>query len=102
MKTKLSMIAVASVVAAIALLATPDRAAAQAGRTAAAPGTPPIGRLVEISLSPWSYGQTPTAKDDRKVTGTLVAMTDRWVVVQEGTFENWVPMERVVVMRASR
>lgn len=89
-------------VAAVCLISTPQSAEAQAGRTVAAPGTPPIGRLVEISLSPWSYGQMPAAKDDRKVSGTLVAMTDRWVVVQEGTFENWVPMERVVVMRASR
>lgn len=103
MRPKLTAIIGACGLAGLTIFSAIQPASAQAGKAASAPGTPPIGRQVEISLSPWSYGQSPQANQpDMKVSGVLLAMTDRWIVVQEGSYENWVPMDRVVVMRASR
>lgn len=99
---KNTLIAMSAAVAAAVLMMQPDAAQAQNARISSAPGTPPVGRLVEISLTPYSATQFTSEKDQRKITGTLVAMTDRWIVLQEGSYENWVPMDRVVVMRANR
>jgi hypothetical protein len=91
----------ACVLAGAIALTSIEPAAAQNGR-AAAPGTPPIGRRVEISLTTWVSGEKDANMRELKVTGILVAMTDRWVVVQDGSYEQWVPMDRVVVMQAAR
>ena len=37
-----------------------------------------------------------------KVAGTLIAMTDQWLIVKEGSDESWVPREKVMVMKASK
>jgi hypothetical protein len=37
-----------------------------------------------------------------KVEGTLVAMTDQWIIVKEGSDESWVPREKVLLMKASK
>lgn len=87
------------VAAAVVYFALPQqRAVAQTGVAPQAAGTPPVGRLVDISLVAWPLS-TATAG---RVAGTLLSMTGDWVVVKEGTFEHWIPKEKIMDMKASR
>ena len=61
-------------------------------------GTPPLGRQVEIHMVAWPLSTVET----NKVGGTLIAMTDQWIIVKEGSDENWVPREKVMLMKASK
>ena len=73
------------------------RAEAQTpGNTAV--GTPPLGRQVEIQMVAWPLS-TGVAN---KVEGTLIAMTDQWIIVKGGSDESWVPREKVMLMKASK
>ena len=101
MKSKIpSLVIAAAVLTAAAFTMLPEKAHAQSGsRYTAAPGTPPIGRLCEVNVIASVMSQRT---EIQKVSGTLLAMTDQWIVLQEGTFENWVPREKVVTLRASR
>ena len=74
------------------------QAEAQTGVAPQAAGTPPVGRLVDITLVAWPLS-TATAG---RVSGTLLSMTGDWVVVKEGTFEHWIPKEKIMDMKASR
>lgn len=71
-----------------------------AGATAPPPGagTPPLGKMVDITLVAWPLSTQVT----EKINGTLVAMQSDWIVVAEGTYEQWIPTEKVMVMRASK
>jgi len=75
--------------------ASANRAEAQ---TPQAAGTPPVGRIVELTLVAWPASTAPAAK----VNGKLLAMTDQWIIVADGTYEVWVPKDKVMTMRASR
>jgi hypothetical protein len=58
----------------------------------------PVGRLVEVQLVAWPLSTAPAGL----IRGTLVAMTTGWLVIKEGSYEHWVPMEKVMSMRVSR
>jgi len=73
------------------------RAQSVAADNTGKPGTPPIGLPVELRLV-----QSITTADGGKVQGTLVAMTDQWIVVASGSDEFWVPKDKVGLMKASR
>jgi hypothetical protein len=77
-----------------------QKAEAQAGaKYAPAPGTPPIGAVCEVRvLSSILSSRT----EIEVVKGNLLAMTGEWIVLKDGTFENWVPREKVITLRASR
>ena len=34
--------------------------------------------------------------------GTLIRLDDQWVVLRDGYHENWIPMAKVIMIRASR
>ena len=61
-------------------------------------GTPPIGKLVDVMLVAWPLNTGNAGK----VSGTLVAMSDQWIIVESGSQETWVPKEKVMTMTASR
>lgn len=75
-----------------------QQAAAQAGGSSA-PGTPPIGLLVDVTLVAWPLS---TQRAEDAVKGTLLSMTGEWIVVKSGSYENWIPKEKVLCMKASR
>jgi hypothetical protein len=80
---------------AVYLFTPPQQVAAQPGGTS---GTPPIGRIVEVTLVAWpSEVGAPL-----KVMGNLLSMTGDWIVVKEGSYEHWMPKEKVMDMKASR
>lgn len=95
MKTNLIALAVAALAATLTVSLVSNQAAAAA--PAAAPATP-LGRLVEIQLIAWPLSTANVGK----VTGTLIAMPTGWLVVADGSFEHWVPVEKVMSMRVSR
>ena len=77
-----------------------QKAEAQAGtKYVAAPGTPPIGAICEVRV----LASIMSSKTEIEIVkGNLLAMTSDWIVLKEGTFENWVPREKVITLRASR
>jgi hypothetical protein len=95
-KISVCMLSLAAVVA-VSWSITGFRAEAQTPGSIAA-GTPPLGRQVEIQMVAWPLS-TAVAN---KVEGTLVAMTDQWIIVKEGSDESWVPREKVLLMKASK
>lgn len=86
------------VAAAVVYFAIPQQQAVAQTGAAQAAGTPPVGRLVDITLIAWPLS-TGTAG---RVAGTLLSMTGDWVVVKDGTFEHWIPKEKIMNMKASR
>lgn len=98
MKKSLVVALLAAAMVAMTLEFSGTSARAQTPVAASSPGTPPIGRLVDIRLVAWPLA---TAEAGR-ITGTLIAMTDQWLIVKDGTFEHWVPKEKVMDMKASR
>jgi len=36
------------------------------------------------------------------VEGVVIRMDSEWLVLKDGTFENWIPMAKVLLVRASR
>lgn len=74
-----------------------QKAEAQAPKPAAQVDSP-VGRLVEIQLIAWplSTGVVATIK------GTLLSMPTGWLVVKEGSYEHWLPLEKVMSMKVSR
>jgi hypothetical protein len=39
---------------------------------------------------------------DGTLRGQLIYMSDQWCVLKDGSFENWVPRDKVLSMRASK
>ncbi|MCW1912009.1 hypothetical protein OJ996_00380 [Luteolibacter sp. GHJ8] len=39
---------------------------------------------------------------DGTLRGQLIYMSDEWCVLKDGSFENWVPRDKVLTMRASK
>lgn len=96
---KNSLIAAAGILAAGIMyftMAGSPAAAQNAGLSS--PGTPPVGRLVDIQVVMWPLATSNPAK----ISGTLVAMTDQWIIVASGNQETWVPKEKVMTLTASR
>lgn len=63
--------------------------------------SPPRGAMCRIELEPQISGATATPLT---VSGRFVMLNDRWVVVDgqsEGAPQQWVPRERVVVLKVS-
>lgn len=58
----------------------------------------PIGKIVEVALVTWPL----TTQRGETVRGTLLSISSEWVVVKDGSYENWVPREKVMTLRASR
>jgi hypothetical protein len=76
-----------------------DRAEAQPPVAESSRGTPPIGNEVEVTLVAWA---PESASQEKKFSGKLLLMNQEWLVIQEGTFENWLPRERVFFLKASK
>jgi len=95
-KISVCMLGLATVVA-VSWCISGLRAEAQTPGSAVV-GAPPLGRQVQILMVAWPLS-TAVAN---KVEGTLMAMTDQWIVVKDGSDESWVPREKVMLMKASK
>jgi hypothetical protein len=108
-KIHLSLIAGASLIAAGAVLLFPSAEAQQA----AASGSVhlPIGLRCVVTLDPRAdkasvLGTEATKKTgmspERAVEGVLVSIDAEWLIVKDGTYESWIPRDKVLFLRASR
>ncbi len=114
MRTSLSLLAAALVVGLVLI----PRPVAN-GQSPAAGGEPgqdvgPVGCSCVVTLDPQRDRETPTGGTRRDgtlrsgiesggiVTGTLVRCDAQWVVLRDGTYENWIPRDKVLSMRVSR
>jgi hypothetical protein len=98
MKPTLQTLAMVATVAASIFFMMPERAVAQAGKPTAQQVDSPIGRLVAVQLVAWPLSTAVVGT----VTGTLISMPAGWLVIKDGSFEHWVPVEKVMSMKVSR
>lgn len=75
-----------------------DAEAQTGSRNTPVPGTPPIGALCEVRV----LASILVARTEIEIVrGNLLAMTTDWVVLKEGSYENWIPRDKVITLRAS-
>lgn len=109
MKTVLSLLAGAALIGAAVSFSTPAVQAQQAAAPAEVKA--PLGQLCIVTLDPRAERAVKPSGDalkktsltgDDTVEGTLVLLDDEWLVLKDGTYENWIPRDKVLFMRASR
>ncbi len=109
MKTLLSLLAGAALIGAAVSVSTPSVQAQQA--VAPAEMKAPFGQLCIVTLDPRAERAVKPAAEalkkssltgDDTVEGTLVRLDEEWLVLKDGSYENWIPRDKVLFMRASR
>ncbi len=109
MKTLLSLLAGAALIGAAVSVSTPAVQAQQA--VAPAEVKAPFGQLCIVTLDPRAEHAVKPAADavkktsltgDDTVEGILVRVDEEWLVLKDGSYENWIPRDKVLFMRASR
>jgi uncharacterized membrane protein len=112
--SRLSLLAGAAlIVAAVSFSASDVKAQQAVARAAVAPaaGALPLGLRCIVTLDPRATDDSVPAHEAMKKTGrtaedtvegTLVAMGGEWLVLKDGTYENWIPRDKVLFMRVSR
>ncbi len=109
MKTLLSLFAGAALIGAAVSVSTPAVQAQQA--VAPAEMKAPFGQLCIVTLDPRAERTVKPAAEalkktsltgDDTVEGTLVRVDEEWLVLKDGSYENWIPRDKVLFMRASR
>ena len=109
MKTLLSLLAGAALIGAAVSFSTPPVQAQQA--VAPAEVKTPLGQLCIVTLDPQAERTVKPVNDalkktsltsDDTVEGTLILLNDEWLVLKDGTYENWIPRDKVLFLRASR
>lgn len=111
MKTKAILLLAAASVTTAALL---DLRA----QTPATPATPPAGAKLAypygqeciVTVDPQAPRTVPVNaqsdpsgfQPDGTLRGQLAYLSEEWCVLKDGTFENWIPRDKVLVIRASK
>ena len=67
----------------------------------------PYGRECFITLDPQAALTRPPEKAagfeaDYTVRGQLIYLSEEWCVLKEGTYENWIPRDKVLLIRVSK
>lgn len=70
----------------------------------------PFGQLCIVTLDPRAERAVKPADalkkssltGDDTVEGSLVRLDEEWLVLKDGSYENWIPRDKVLFMRASR
>ena len=107
-----SMILIAAAIAGVSYLElraqspTPTPGTGAAGTTLAYP----YNKECIVTLDPRAERKelTPTQaspsgfEEDGTMRGQLVYMSDEWCVLKDGSFENWIPRDKVLALRASK
>lgn len=100
----------------LTVLWTPDLRAA--ARSTEAPPAPvevrvdyPLNRECVVTVDPRALSQSETAGLANKTTGfvapdtvegTLVRLDDGWLVLRDGRHDNWIPIDKVLMVHVSR
>ena len=109
MKTLLSLLAGSAVIGAAVSVSTPSVKAQQAVEPAEIKA--PLGQPCIVTLDPRAERVVKPPGDalkktgltgDCTVEGTLILVDDEWLVLKDGTYENWIPRDKVLFMRVSR
>lgn len=58
--------------------------------------------IAERTIQTSSQASQSGYQADGTVRGQLIYMSDEWCVLKDGTFENWVPRDKVLSMRVSK
>lgn len=106
------MMGSAALLAILASWAPPASAQAPApGGKPAEVATSPLGRLCVVTLDPRIDRGAKAAGEsfkkagvtaDSTVEGTLVTWDQEWIMLRDGTYENWIPRDKVLMIRVSR
>ena len=108
MKTKICLLALAGITAAVILI--PRQAEAQPAGAKTAPVESPVGLECVVSVEMQSWMDHPTLPQslpsgyypDYSLRGKIVELGPDWVVLKDGNFENWISRDKVLSIRVSR
>jgi hypothetical protein len=69
----------------------------------------PIGRRAFVTVAQTDVTVNATMADNNKrvtdpvvYNGIIILMTPDWIVLEDGTYEKWLPMSRVLLLSVSR
>jgi hypothetical protein len=105
----LSSLACAVTLASVSLLA-PEAGAQSSGQEVAAGSTPLNCRCI-VTVDPQFKPAVESADQPQKgsgfiapntVEGIVVRMDSEWLVLKDGSYENWIPKDKVLLLRVSR
>lgn len=77
---------------------TADAQSQQGNLSRAMSGAAPIGAICEVQVIASAYDASSGKFTFR---GNLVTLGPEWVVLKEGNYQNWIPREKVVFIKAS-
>jgi hypothetical protein len=105
MKPKLLIVIAAVLLAAVFFLAREATAATTPAKTAAV--TYPYGKTCVVSMDhKWSAdaaaldpGKDSGFETDWTIRGTLTYLSDEWLVLSSGTYEHWLPRDKIMLIR---
>jgi len=111
MKTKGILFLLASMAAGVSFLGLRAQSSGN-------PGSPPtttlsypygMGECI-VTLDPQAYrhtsapapGEPSGFQSDGTLRGELIYLSDEWCVLKDGTFENWIPRTKLLMIRVSK
>jgi hypothetical protein len=71
----------------------------------------PLNRDCVVTVDPRAFSQAETAGQANKTTGfvapdtvagTLVRLDSEWLVLRDGRHDNWIPMDKVLMVHVAR
>jgi hypothetical protein len=97
---------------ACAIVASPSLAPAQSAslpEKIPAPAETPINSRCVVTVDP-EYRASESAEQSPKagftgpnmLEGVIIRMDQEWLVLKEGSFENWIPRDKILTIRVSR
>ncbi len=110
MKTKIVLSAVAVVAVTMSLIDRP-LAATQSTQPAKPAVSLPVDLECVVTIENQAWMRNPTTqapgptsgfRPDFTIQGKLIEVGPEWIVIKEGTYENWISRDKIVNIRASR
>ena len=97
---------------ALAIVASPSLASAQSAslpEKVPAPAEIPLNCRCVVTVDP-QYRSTDSQEQSPKggftgpnlLEGVVIRMDQEWLVLKEGSFENWIPRDKILTIRVSR
>lgn len=103
MKTLLiPILAGLAIVAGTAALTGCEQAKAQSRPTTESPSSPPLGYQANVFVSYSSTGDFTPGRNNPDASGKLTAISEGWVCIREGSYETWIPRDKIVMIKLSK
>lgn len=107
MKTKAILLLLAAMAAGVSYLDIRAQTPASSSGTKV---SYPYGNDCIVTIDPRADRKLPLStttdssgfQQDGTLRGTLIYLSEEWCILKDGTFENWIPRDKVLTMRVSK